>query len=253
MVMAGLTLSLSTAAFADGFVNGGFETGDFSGWTQGAGAWGGGWPINPTDYRPGGSQYIAAYNASAIVTPGTDPLTGNNLNTVYAGNYSARINDSINNYSVSTVYQQVLNYTDPDMYFEWAAVLQASHDSFDSDNFTLQLTDDTTHTVILNRAYNSADNGSIFTYNPFSGAYYTDWQVEHIDLEALGIQGHDFTLELLASDCPYGGHWGYVYLDGFAPTVVPPGDDVPEPASMLLLGSGGVALLARARRRRVTQ
>ena len=74
--------------------------------------------------------------------------------------------------------------------------------------------------------------------------------------EGIGLQGHDFTLELLASDCPYGGHWGYVYLDGFGAVAVPHdpgGGGVPEPASMLLLGTGGLALVARLRRRRSNQ
>jgi len=256
VLMTGLALSVGTGAFASGFTNGGFESGDFTGWTQGSGYWVGEWPINPTDYRPGGSRYNAAYNASQVVGLSTDPRTSGNLQTVFNGNYAARINDSYNNNSISTVFQQVTNYTDPKIVFEWAAVLQASHGSTDSDNFTLQLTDDTTHTVILNRAYNSADNGSIFTYDTNSGAYYTQWQIEQIDLAALGLQGHDFTLELLASDCPYGGHWGYVYLDGFGAVAVPHdpgGGGVPEPASMLLLGTGGLALVARLRRRRSNQ
>ena len=82
------------------------------------------------------------------------------------------------------------NYTDPFIYFAWAAVLQSSHGSTDSDNFSLQLIDETTHTALVNLTYNSYDNGSIFNY--YNGWYYTDWQVQMLDVSAL--QGHDFTL-----------------------------------------------------------
>ncbi len=227
-------LAIASPAVAGKFVNGGFEDGNFNNWTQGAGVWYGGWPIDPSTYLPGGSNYNLAYNASAIVGQGFDPVVGNRLNTVYNGVYAARVNDWNNNYSVSVISQTVTNYTDPYIYFAWAAVLQASHGSTDSDNFTLQLIDETTHTALVNLTYNSYDNGSIFNY--YGGWYYTDWQVQMLDVSAL--QGHDFTLTLLGSDCPYGAHAGYVYLDGFGGTPPPPG--VPEPGTMLMLGSGAI-------------
>ena len=68
-----LSLVLTGSAFA-GFVNGGFETGDFSGWTQGAGFWFGGMNnLDPANYLPGGQFYDMSANASAVVGPGLDP------------------------------------------------------------------------------------------------------------------------------------------------------------------------------------
>ena len=81
--------------------------------------------------------YNMGYNASAIVGQGFDPIVGSNLNTVYNGVYAARVNDWYNNNSVSVTSQTVTNYTDPYIYFAWAAVLESSHYSTDSDNFTL--------------------------------------------------------------------------------------------------------------------
>src|SRR5271165_4898063 len=171
-----LSLALTGSAFA-GFVNGGFESGDFTGWTQGAGYWYGGMNnLDPVNYLPGGQFYDMSANASSVVGPGLDPNTDNNLNMVYADTYAARVNDSYNNYSVSVISQTVSNYTDPNIYFAWAAVLEASHGPTDSDNFTLQLIDDTTHTPLVNLSYESYDNGAIF--HTFGNWYYTDWQIE---------------------------------------------------------------------------
>lgn len=94
------------------FVNGGFENGDFSGWTQGAGYWNGS-ALNPAHYLPGGIYYDAGYWQGAITSPGADPIAGAGLNQVYAGNYSARINNGYNDNSVGVVQQTVTNYTAP--------------------------------------------------------------------------------------------------------------------------------------------
>lgn len=239
----------SLPALAGSFVNGNFQSGDFSGWTQGGGYWYGGWPLNPSSYLPGGSNYNISGNRSAVVTDYLDPNTDNMLHSVLAPNsYSARVNDGVNDYTVSVISQTVNNYTDPNIYFAWAAVLQGSHDLTDSDNFTLQLTDNTTGTDLYNISYSSASAAGTNLFTESSSYwYYTPWQLETLDVSAL--QGHDFTLTLLASDCPYGGHAGYVYLDGFG-AVPPPVSPVPEPATLALVGSGLATFVAKWRGRR---
>ena len=75
--------------------------------------------------------------------------------------------DWVNNNSVLAISQTVTNYTDPHIYFAWAAVLEALHDPTDSGNFTLMLTDDTTHTVLYavtsrnNSTADSAEAGTL--------------------------------------------------------------------------------------------
>ena len=241
-ILAGLCI-FATGALADNFTNGNFETGDLSGWTQNAGYLTGGQltnNLNPADFMSGGSQFNMSANASGIVSPGLDPRTDNHLNMVYSGNYSARVNDSVENYSVSVLSQTVHNYTDPNIYFAWAAVLESSHGPTDSDVFELTLQDDTKGTTLYSVTYNSADaaTAALFTQSS-SDWFYTDWQVQNLDVSA--DQGDTFTLTLLAADCPYGGHAGYVYLDGFGAVVPPPVSGAPEPASAALLGLSTLA------------
>lgn len=242
VMLAGLS---TTPLLADSFTNGGFETGTLAGWTQGGGSWYGGWPLDAKTYLPGGSNYSTPNNY--VVSSGIDPISG--LNKVYSGNYAAKVNDSLNDYSVSVISQTVSNYTDPTIYFAWAAVLQGSHDLTDSDNFTLQLIDETTSNTLYNVSYSSASAAGTALFKTSADWFYTDWQVQSLDVSA--FQGDTFTLLLLGSDCPYGGHAGYVYLDGFGAAPPPPGDPspVPEPSSLVLLGSGTAFLATSIRAR----
>ena len=130
-----------------------------------AGWWYGGWLLDPPVTR-GGCNYDISGNASGIVTVGPDPIVGNLLNRVDNEIYAARVKDWVNNNSVSVISQTVNNYTDPRTYFAWAAVVEALHSPTHSGNFTLMLTDDTTHTVlyaVTSRNNSTADSAAAGT------------------------------------------------------------------------------------------
>lgn len=245
--------SLSTAASANTFVNGGFEAGDLSGWTQGGGSWtGGDAPLNPSDYAGGTPN-------NTIVGAGTDAITG--ANTVYGGSNAVRVGDANNGSNVSTISQSVTNYSSNNIFFAWNAILEESHGLTDSGHFSLNLFDNTTGLNVINRGYSSA--GAIgggttgVTWSPFQNEvnnynstwFSSGWVVENIDLLALGLVGHNFTLSMLLADCVYSGHGGYAYLDGFGSVTPPTG--VPVPGALWLFGTAILGFAGFGRRKSI--
>ena len=256
--MGVVAAGLCGVAHADTFVNGGFEDGNDNGWTRGGGYRGGVFnPLNASDFNPGGSLYdpaVAASHSQVIDTSYVDPNVGSVIGTtVYSGKYSFRVEDTTWGGYASVISQRVNNYTDPDIFFAWKAVMLGAHGTIDAATMVITLTDLTTGSELIRREYNAADDGSGVDsrFASFGGNFYTpDWQIEHLTTGASA--GHDLLLSVLGSDCQPTGHWGYVYLDGFGAVPPPPG--VPEPASwaMMIAGFGMVGGTMRRRARSVS-
>ena len=229
---------MASSAHAADFVNGGFETGTGStitGWTQGGGIFSTVQPLNPADYVTG-AQYNTGNTgliSNTIVNSGFDPLLhslGVDINMVYSGNQAVRVNDSNNNYSVSTITQTVSSYGSSTINFAWFAVMDAAkssgHAATDSPGFIITIYDVTTSTLVSSIAYNPTIAGRLFSVNSSgsNNVYYSGWQA----VSQAVTQGDTFTVTLLAADCNQRGHYGYVYLDGFGLVTPTAGPAIPD-------------------------
>ena len=206
--------SIAKSSLAADFTNGGFEDRTTTGWSSGGGTLN----TNPSTSIPNGgldpSSYLSGSGTNTVVGNGFDPLLhagGVDISMTYVGSQALRVNDGINDYSVSTISQTVQNYTGSTINFAWFAVLQDSgHSASEAPHFKIVVNDLTANSV-LSSIYYSAANASAFTPLTNSQIRYSGWRAESISVTS----GHDYSIVLLAADCTQGGHYGYVYLDGF--------------------------------------
>lgn len=249
----------ASSVWGGAIVNGNFETGDATGWTVGGGYRGNllNGQMLPSNFLQAGPNYnfSIASSHSSIVTPGGDPNTGNQLNRVYSGNYSWRVEDTVSGGYASVISQTVSNYTSSDFFFAWAAVLEGAHSSGDAATVIITLRDLTDSVDLIVRQYNASNNGSgvdarFVDSTTTTGYFWTPWQIEQLTLPQNAI-GHDLSLTILAADCNPTGHTGYLYLDGFGDRAPQVGSQVPEPSTYVMVGIGlAVALGNRMRRNR---
>lgn len=197
-----ILLSLAPIASAQ-LVNGGFETGDFTGWT--------------TD-----SQAV-------INSPAADPYVPS-INKVHDGLYAAQIGDD---HSVcpgdpnwdSWIEQSatVQPHPNDELSFWYAVVTLGAHATGEAAAFVLTVTVGNVEVFrSTNEAYDTPAPAPGWIWVGSIGYY--DWTQVSVDLSA--YVGQTVTLRFLVQDCIYCAHWAYGYLDGIG--LAPPQPVIPE-------------------------
>jgi len=191
--------------------NANFEFGNFTNWTGKRGTC---CPINlPFSGIFPGRQ--------TIVSSGFDPNTCGNLNTVYEGNFSARLGNNQNNARAEGLYYTfTVSPSTTLIQYAYAVVLQdPGHSDGDQPRFQSRVRL-ANGTVIPCTEYvvTAGPNLPGFNYctipgNPTPVAY-SGWRVISLDLSS--YVGQSVTLEFETGDCDLGAHYGYAYIDAIS-------------------------------------
>jgi len=224
----GLTLNTNDAQAI--FLNGDFETGDFTSWEKGYGlnyGLGGSHPFMADDVRiSGGGKKILE-----IVGHTFDPRAPQ-LTLPRQGNFTAKINDQGGSYHLNYISQKdTLTEADRDptdgklhVRFTYAAVLSdPSHGANSQPYFYVQLKDLATNEVLYYDFAYSNQPGRVFFTTIYQSETWHSTPFIDVDMDVPDTSlGHELEVRVLAADCSQGGHGGYVYVDAFGAHAIPP-------------------------------
>lgn len=241
LVLSGICFC-GTPAFAL-FNNGGFETGDFTGWTLTGGI--------SSGVGGGYSHFVSGVGLSDVIEAGA-LQSGQTLGVdPYQGSHMARLNDIEGNYHDTMISQtDTITQSDIDaggtLYVAWGAMLiepSNTHPANAQPYFSITVKDSN---GILDSFAARADQNAGWAIAGSNGGdlwYKNDvWSYNFSNFSV----GDSLTIELYVADCGWSGHGGFAFLDGIGVTNPKP---VPEPTTMLLFGTGLAGLAAVGRRR----
>jgi hypothetical protein len=255
-------LCLSAVAYA-GFNNGGFESGDLSGWTVNYGNNYGVSDLNNPVASIGfsGWDYPAYGTPAGVVPKGSSDTYLPSLGGVITDNYAARLNDLDGDYHVTQISQTgVIDASDltggatsADLYINWAGIMDDPGHPRDAEPWFIVdvLKNGNPFFREIQYADTAAGGGWTQTgYYPYSGD--AVWAKSgQVHLTGLDL-GDSVTVNLTVADCAYGGHGAYAYLDGIGTAYVPPPPPptgVPDCGATALLLVPTLASLGFLRRR----
>ncbi len=224
-----LVAALAAAPSFAIFQNGGFESGNFTGWTTGFGVNNG-----LTGAQPFGSSSISLGAGGsfrgAVVSAGPD-LVGAPITLPRAGAQTARVNNrstgGIANFisQADAITEADRDVTDNKLHvrFSYAVVLQnPGHSAAGQPFFFLRVRNVTKNTTLYEDFSFAGQTGTQFVNLGTTGFQYLDWKNADVIVPDADLSD-SIEVYLLASDCAPSAHTGYAYLDGFGSAVVIPG------------------------------
>ncbi len=189
------------------FTNLGFETGDFTAWAYETHVW-------PGEYDYGQDLY---WIQSILGVSDPDDLTDPHfpsIQKVYKGDYSAQLNDTNGMYHITTFTQSATvptNVANPELRFYWAAILEQPYHTMEP-YIDIVVTDDTSGQTLFTQYFSTSDTS--YSGWIWDGGYWYAIPWQTVIVPCAAVKGHQITLKVTAADCGWGGHGGYVYLDG---------------------------------------
>lgn len=226
MAVAAAALAASSPAWAI-YANGGFESGNFSAWTMAGGT-------NP------GLAGAPPFTGASIVINGSAPGPASTVGAISdpraptivlprVGLHTAKLSDEAGGATITTMTQvDTLTQADvdpadgfPHIRFAFAPVLDdPSHSAHEQPYFYVSVKNLATNAVLFEQFAYSGQPG--VSYLNGSGNWkYLEFQDVDAVLPASAI-GAQIELRVVAAKCSLGGHGGYVYVDGFGSSAVPP-------------------------------
>ncbi len=234
------------------FTNGGFESGDFTGWTQtsflNTGGLTGTQPFSGASITRAAGGDIAEDAIVTAVPPetGVDPVLGGSASLKFPkfGVYSARVNNNYASYHSNSIVQQAtMSAADVDtdgkvhIRFAYAPVLEnPGHTAAQQPYFYVGVRNVTKSNALLYESLNFSNQPGVL-WKTSNGVLYTDWQINDIapGNSQLAV-GDTVEIEVIGAGCAQGGHFGYVYVDAFGRDI--PGLSVQKVADKTIVAPG---------------